>query len=167
MRHRDDRDVHAHKLPDLARVHPAGVDDDLRLDGAAVGLDASDAAALDGDPGDAGTRRDLGAALAGALRERERELARVDVAVGRQEGRAEHAVGRHRREALLRLVRRDELEREPERLRPAGLPRELLHPLGRGREAERADLLPARLEPHLGLERAVQLDALHHHPREG
>ena len=57
VRHRDDRDVHAHELPDLTRVHPAGIDDDLRLDRAAVGLDARDAAALDGDPGDAGTRR--------------------------------------------------------------------------------------------------------------
>ena len=63
------------------------------------------------------------------LGERERELARVDVAVGGQEGGAEHAVRRHRREERLRLLGRDQLEREAERLRPAGLPRDLLHPL--------------------------------------
>ena len=98
--------------------------------------------------------------------ERERELARVDVAVGRQERRAEDAVRGHRWEELLRLVGRDELERQTERLRPARLPRDLLHPLGRRGEPERPDLVPARLETHFGLERAVEVDALHHHPRE-
>ena len=116
--------------------------------------------------GDARRRRDLRAAPARPLGERERQLARVDVAVGREEGGTEHAVGRHRREELLRLVGRDQLERQAERLRPAGLARDLLHPLGRRREPERPDLVPARLEADLRLERAVQVDALHHHLRE-
>ena len=57
--------------------------------------------------GDARRCVDLGAAVACALRQRERQLARVDVAVGRKVGGAEHAVRRHRREEALRLVGRD------------------------------------------------------------
>ena len=45
MRHRHDRDVDPRERADLARVHAAGVDDDLGLDLAAVGLDRLDAAA--------------------------------------------------------------------------------------------------------------------------
>ena len=41
MRHRDDGDVDAGERADLAREHPARVDDDLGLDLAAVGLDAA------------------------------------------------------------------------------------------------------------------------------
>ena len=111
-------------------------------------------------------RVDLGAAPARSLGEREGQLARVDVAVAREVGRPEHAVGRHRREERLRLGRGDELERQSERLRPAGLARDLLEPLGRRGEAQRADLAPARLEPDLRLERAVELDRAHHHPRQ-
>ena len=152
---------------DLGREHAARVDDDLGLDRALVGLDA-------GRRGRARRRspvtrvfgRDLGAAAPRALGERERELARVDVAVGREVGRAEHAVGRHRREELLRLVGGDQLEREAERLRPAGLARELLHALLRRREPQRADLAPAGLEPDLVAERAVEVDRAHHHLRQ-
>ena len=166
MRHRHDRDVHARERADLLCVHAAGVDDDLGLDPAPIGLDARHASALDGHARDPGAGRDLRSAAPRTFGERERQLARVDVAVGRQERRAEDAVRGHRREELLRLVGRDQLERQTERLRPARLPRDLLHPLGRRREPERSDLVPARLETHFGLERAVEVDALHHHPRE-
>ena len=166
MRHRDDRHVDAGEGADLLREHAARVDHDPGLDRAPVGLDAGHLAALDRDPRDARARVDLGAAAARALGEREGELARVDVAVARQVRGAEDAVGRHRREELLRLGRRDELERQAERLRPAGLARDLLQPLGRGGEPQRADLAPAGLEADLRLERAVELDRAHHHPRQ-
>ena len=166
MRHRHDRHVHARERADLPRIHPARVDDDVRLDGAAVGLDSGDTTAVDRDRGDARRRRHFRAAPARSLGQCERQLARVDVSVGREESRAMHAVGRHRREELLRLGGRDQLERQAERLRPAGLARDLLHPLGRRREPERPDLVPAGLEADLRLERAVEIDALHHHLRE-
>ena len=166
MRHRDDRDVDARERAELLREHAARVDDDLGLDLAAVGDDAGDAAAARRDRGHARAGADLGAAAARALGERERELARVDVAVGGEVGRAEHALGRHRREQPLRLLGRDELERQPERLRPARLARELLHALLRRGEAQRADLLPARLQADLVGERAVEVDRVHHHPRQ-
>ena len=166
MGHRDDRDVHARERADLARVHAARVDDDLGLDLAPVRLDGADATPLEPDPGDARARVDLGPAAPRALRERERQLARVDVAVGRQVRGAEDAIRGHRGEEPLSLRGRDQLEREAERLRPAGLAGDLLHALLGGREAERANLLPARLEPDLVLERPVQLDRAHHHLRQ-
>ena len=166
VRHRDERHVDSRERAELLREHPARVDDHLGLDRALVGDDAEDAAALDRDLGDAGVGVDLGAAAPRALGEREGELRRVDVAVGGEEGRAEDALGRHRREEPLRLLRRDQLEGEAEGLRPAGLAGELLQPLRGGREPERADLAPAGLELDLGAEGPVQLDRAHHHLRE-
>ncbi len=166
MRHRDDRHVDARECAELVCVHPACVHDDLGLDVAAVRLDAAHPAPLEAHARHAGARVHLGAAAPGALRERERELARVDVAVRRQVGGAQDAFRRHRREELPRLLGRDELEGQPERLRPAGLARDLLHALLRRRKAQGADLLPARLQPDLVLERAIEIDRAHHHLRE-
>ena len=164
--HRHDRDDDSGEGSDLAREHAARVHDEVGLDLALVGLDGSDAVPLDADPRDARARRDLRAAAARALREREGELARVDVAVRREVGGAEDTLGRHWRKERLRLGGRDQVEVEAERLRPAGLARELLHPLLRGGEPQRADLAPAGLEPDLLAELAVEVDRAHHHLRE-
>ena len=111
-------------------------------------------------------RVDLGATSPRALGEGEGQLARVDVAVGRQIRSAADAVDRHRREEPPCLVGRDQVERQAERLRPARLTRDLLHPFLGGREPQRSDLVPARRETDLGLERPVQVDAVHHHLRQ-
>ena len=116
--------------------------------------------------GDAGVGRDLSAAPARTGGERERELRGVDVAVGREIGRAENAVCGHRREERLRFGGGDQLERQTEGLCPAGLPRDLLHPLRRRREPKRSDLAPAGLEPDLIADRAIEVDARHHHLRQ-
>ena len=167
MRHGDDRHVHSREVADLARVHPPRVNDDLRLDVAAIGLDRLDATASHADAGHTGALLDLGSAAPCPLGQGERELARVDVAVRREVRGPEHAVGRHGREVPLRLRRRDQLEGQAERLRPAGLPCDLLHPLLRRREPERAHLPPSGLEPDLRLQRAIEVDARHHHLRQG
>ena len=164
--HRDHGNGHAGERAELAREHAARVDDDLGLDLATVGLDRGDAAALRPDRRDARAGVHFGAAPPRALGEGERELARVDVPVGREIRGTEDAVGRHRREEILGLGGRDELEREAERLRPSRLARDLLHPLLRRREPEGAHLAPTGLEPDLGLERPVEVDALHHHLRQ-
>ena len=165
---RDGHDRHgdARERAELAREHPTGVDDDLGLDRAPVRLDRRHPTALGRDARDARLRRDLRAAPSGPLRERKGQLARVDVAVAREVCRAEDALDRHRREQLLRFRRRDELERQADRLRPARLANDLLHPLLRGGEPQGADLAPARLEPDFRTECPVELDALHHHPRQ-
>ena len=53
VRHRHDRHDDARERPDLARVHPARVDDDLGLDRPAVRLDRLDPPADGADPRDA------------------------------------------------------------------------------------------------------------------
>ena len=166
VRHRDDRHRHARQAADLAGEHAARVDDDVGLDRAGVGLDARHAPALDADCRDPRRRENLGATAAGAFRKRERQLARIDVAVGGQVGGAEHAVLGHRRKELPRALGGDELERQPERLRPAGLASQLLHPLFRRREPQRPDLVPAGVETDLLAERPVEVDRGHHHLRE-
>jgi hypothetical protein len=166
VRHRHDRHVHSGQTPDLTREHPSRVDYDLRLDPALVRLDAGDSAALHLDPRDAGVGVDLGASAAGALGEGESELAGIDVAVRREVRRAEDTVHRHRREELLRLLRRNQLERQPEGLPPPGLPPQLLHALFRRCEPERANLVPPGLEPHLLFEPPVEINRVHHHLRQ-
>jgi hypothetical protein len=164
--HRHDRHLDAGERPDLLRVHPARVYNDVAVDGSAIRLHACDTAAPYDDVCDARAGGDLRSSAARAFRERERELARIDVAVRREERGAEDVFGRHRREERMRLVGRDQLEREPEGLCPSGLARDLLHALKRGREPQRAHFVPARLEADLVLERSVEVDARHHHLRE-
>ena len=166
VRHRDHRDSHPRQAPELGRVHPAGDDDHLGLDLALVGHDASHPPALGLDRGDAVVGEHRGAALAGAVGQRVGELRRVDVAVGRQPGRADDAVGRHQREHLLRLVGRDQVERKAERLRPAGLAAQLLHPLLRGGQPQAAALDPAGVELRLLADPPVEVDRVHHHLRQ-
>ena len=154
VRHRHDRDAHAREPSQLRREHASRDHHDLGVDVAALGAHA---ALL--DPRHARAREDLHAALAGALGQREGELRRVEVAVGGKPGGAEHAVGGHQREEPLRLLRRDQVERQPERLRPARLPAQLLHALLARREPDPAALDPAARVAEL----PVELDRVHHH----
>ena len=166
VRHRDEGDRHAHHPPDLRRVDPARVHDDVGADGPLGGLDLVDAAVPHADAEDPGARADLGPALPGAVGQRHREAARVEVPVGREIHGPEHAVGRHHREEPPRLVRSHLLEREPERLGPPLLAPVLQEAVGRAREPEAARLLPAGVAAGLGGEPPVALDAPHHEARE-
>ena len=165
VRERDHGDAHAGEPADLRREHAARVDDDVGLDVAAVRAHALDAAAVHVDPGDARAREGPAAAPPRAVGQGEGELRRVEVAVGRQPRGAEHAVGHHQREALGRLLGGDQLEREPERLGPAGLAPGLLQPLRGAGEPDAAALGPARVELSPA-QLPVQLDRVHHHLRE-
>ena len=122
VRHRDHGNGHTGQGADLPCEHAAGVHDHLGLDRPLVRLDATYPATLDVDSGHPRVRRDLGAALPGSFGEGVRELARVDVAVGREVGGAEDSLRGHGWEQPLGLLRRDELERKTERRGPAGLP---------------------------------------------
>ena len=136
MRHRDDRHRDADEPRDVRCRHAGGVDDDVGVDLALVGHDLGTRAVAPRDRGDARARADLGAVATRAVGERERQLARVEVAVLRQPRGAQHALRRHEREALLRLGRRDDVERQAERLGPAGLAPQLLA-CARGLDARR------------------------------
>ena len=160
MREGHDRHAHARHPPDLRGEHPAGVDDDLGLDRAPLGLHAAHAAIDHVDARHARVREHAAAALARAVDERGREQRRVQVAVAGQVGGAAHAVGAHQREQLLGLLGGDQLQRQAERLRPGHLAQDLLLALGRACQADAAALHPAAVE------RAVQLDRVHHHARQ-
>ena len=138
--HRDDRHGHADQPGDLRGEHPAGVHHhvgaDLRSIAPVFDRHAGDPAAIRADGDDARLRSDPGAALPGAGSQRVGETRRIQPAVGRQPDSAEDPIGRHEREAVLGLLRRDELERQAERLGPAGLAAQLLEPFRARREPQ-------------------------------
>ena len=108
---RDDRDAHAGQAADLGGEHAAGVDHDLGLDRAPLGLHATHArlrgdGVVDVDGGDAGVGEDATAARPGAVGERGGEQRGIEIAVARQVGGAAHAVGAHQREQLSCLLAR-------------------------------------------------------------
>ena len=111
-------------------------------------------------------RLELRAEPARRVGERERQLARVEVAVVGDERRRDDAVGRHRREELLRLLRRHDLHRQAERLRPRRLAPQLLVPRLRRREPEAAELVPAGIVAGQLLQLGVEPDRVLHHPRQ-
>ncbi len=104
VRERDDRDGDPGQAADLRGEHARRVDDDLGLDRSGIGLHPGHAPVLDGDGGDPGPGPDVDPSLARAGGQGLGQARGVEVAVGRQPGRAEHALGRHQREAALRLV---------------------------------------------------------------
>src|SRR3954463_2037832 len=77
-------------------------------------LDAADTAVAHADPGHARVREDPHPPAARAVGQGVGQLRGVAVAVARQVGRRAPAVGHHQREELLRLARRDPLQRQPE-----------------------------------------------------
>ena len=98
--------------------------------------------------------------------QRERQLARIEVAVVGDERRGNDALRRHRREELLRLARAHDLHRQPERLRPRRLTAQLLVPRLRRREPQAAELVPPGIVAGQLLQLGVQPDRVLHHPRE-
>ena len=159
--------VDADHPADLGGEHAAGVDDDVGADLGPLArlLDghAGHSATFRADRDDPRLRADLRAALARAGGQRVGQPGRIQPAVGRQPDGAEDAVGRHQREAVLRLLRRDEIERQAERLGPARLAPKLLEPLRRRRQAKRPDLVPRRVRARLGGQAPVEVGAVHHH----
>ena len=125
------------------------------------------ASRVDRDADDPCVGPDVDAALARTGSEGLGEAGRVQPAVGRQPHRAKDAVGRHQRESVAAPRRRDEVHRQAECLGPAGLALQLLHPRRARRQADRADLVPRRIDAGLVEQPPVQRCAVHHHPREG
>ena len=166
MGERDERDVDPGHAADLRREHPSGIDDQVGLDASLVCDDPVHAALPHLDARDAGVFADLRTATAGAFDQGEGELARIDVSVGREVGGAQDALGRHRREHAVRLIARNQLQWQAERLGPCGLARELLHALRARCQTKRADLVPTRLQADLFLQRSVEVDRVHHHSRQ-
>ena len=141
---------------------PAGVDHHLGLDRSPLGLHAAPDPhrSVDVDRRHPRVGEDLRPAGPRPVGQRGGQQRRVEIAVGCQVGAAAHAVGVHQREQLLRLLGRDQLQRQAEGPRPGDLAQHLLLALRGAGEADPAALHPAAVE------RAVELDRVHHHARQ-
>ena len=104
MREGDQGNVDASHAADLGGEHSRGIDNKLGADLAAIGEHAAHLPIGHLDAGDPGLFADLRAAPSSALDQRKRQLARVDVAVGREVAGANHRLGGHGREHALGLV---------------------------------------------------------------
>jgi hypothetical protein len=112
-------------------------------------LDAGDAHALD----------DGRAVHARALGQRLGDARRVDIAVRRDIGGADHAVGGHDGEQVLGFPRADQMHFQPEALCRGGGALDLGPAvLGRG-EPQTPDLLPVRVLAGLFLDSVIEFDA--------
>ena len=148
------------------RVHAGGVDDDVAFDAALVRFHRDDLAVARLDARHRRAHLELRAEPARRVRERERQLARVEIAVVGDERRRNDAVGAHRREELLRLLRRHDLHRQAERLRPRRLAAKLFVPRLRRRETQSAELVPPGIVAGELFELGVEPDRVLHHPRQ-
>jgi hypothetical protein len=113
VRHRHQRQSHADHPGDLGGEHAAAVHDGLAVDAPLVGVHPRHPAAVGVDGGHPGVRVHLDTLLAGQVRQRVAELGRVQVAVRREVGAADHAGGVDQGEHLLRLGGRDLLQGSP------------------------------------------------------
>ena len=160
MLHRDDRNAD----PD----HPSGApgeiarrrDDVLADDVALVGDDFPFAARQPLERGHARVPIDLGPAVPCGARQRLGQVGRLDIAVLRVLNCADDAVDVAERPKLLDLIRREELDRDPDRLGDAGIVAVLIEPVAGAGEADVGDLAQADVEPRLGLEVLVERDRI-------
>ena len=86
-------------------------------------------AVIDAHSGDAHALANPCPAAPRAFRQRQRQPAGIEIAVGGQEGGTQHALLRHEWEAPVRLFGAHQLEGQAEARRPTGLALQLLHPL--------------------------------------
>ena len=152
-----------HHRRHLRRPHPAGVNDQLRLDRPGVGVDGGHLTRRsEPDPGDAASGLDSHAELPGGVRERVRRDVRVDRAVALDPDRPVERLERGGRQQPDGLVRREDLDVEPDAAGPARAALELLQALRARRDPEAPDAVE-------DAELAVELDAVpaeaHHRGR--
>ena len=88
----------------------------------------------------------------------------VDVAVARDEGRADHAVGGNMGEEVLRLLRRDRVGLEAEAPRQSERALDFAPPGLGGGQPERADLFPVDLLTGFRRQGVEERDAVAHQP---
>ena len=167
MRHGDDGDGQTSHGCDLRRVDATGVDHHLGSDRAVARLHSGHPASIDADARDSDSLVKGCAAAASPFGESERQTARVQVSVGRKKGCAQDAVCGHQRKPSTGFGPIHDLQRKPKALSPTCLPVELLHSRRRRSQPQAAHLAPPRVYPGLILEPPVEVDAQHHHSRQG
>ncbi len=129
-------------------------------DVALVGRDQPFAARKLGDRGHSGVAVEGRAALPRALGQRLRQVGGLDIAVVGVLDRAEDAVGVTQRPDRLDLGGGEEADVDTERAGDAGIVAILVHPVGRRRQADVADLRKAGVEAGLRLQRGIEADRI-------
>ena len=165
MGHRNDGDGQAGHGADCRRVDPAGIDDALGFNPLLSGLHGPDAALRHLDGGDTKALADPGATASGPFRQREREPAGIEIAVGWQKGRAGDPIRRHERKSSPRFISAEQLKWQTKAGPPSGLTLEFLHASRRGCQAQAAHRPPADIDAGLLPDPLIEGDAVHHQPR--
>ncbi len=155
-----ERDRHPAHPAQLARPHARAVDEDARRDRPLGGLDARHRATLDAHPGHLHALAELGTARAGAAGEGLGHVGGIGLAVPRDPHRADQIVGAHVGVAAPGLLARDHVRLDAVGVGHRRVPAQLDHPLRGPRHAHAAALLPAGGLAGLGLEPAVEIDAV-------
>ena len=140
--HRDQRHVDADRGRERARPLPGAAHDDAALDATLRRDDRLDHAVDHFDLEHVGVFADRRPCLAGAAGQGHRDVGRVGLPVGRQEGRTDHVVDRHQRPQVLSLARREQVHLEAERLCGGRLPLDLVPAFGVARQPQAAVHLP-------------------------
>ena len=145
---------------ELARPHARAVHQDFRGDVALRGVHSRHAAALELDARDLDALVNLRTARPGAPGEGLGDVGGVRLAVAGNPHRPHEVIGAHERVALARLLGADLLGLDAVGAGHRGVASELDHALDRARHADAAAALPARGLARLGLEAAVEIDAV-------
>ena len=158
MLHRYEGNVDANGGGEGAGPLPGADDHGFAFDASLVGYHRPDHAFLDLDALNLGVLTDRGAGHARAAGEGHRDVARVRLAVGGQEGGAHHVVDLHQWPQLLSLSRREQVHLQSEALGGGGLALDLRPAFLVAGEAQPTVHLPPGCLAGLGLEGAVELD---------
>ena len=165
MLNRKARHPHTHHLADLVAPHAGAIDQEIAAPVARLRLDAGHAPVLDLDAGDTGADHDAGPLIFRPLGQRLAHTGRVDIAVGGDINRRAHILGRHDREEILRLPRRELVHLQPKTLRHGERAFVLHLALGRTGKAQAAVFLPVDRHASFGLEPVIELDRMPQHAR--
>ncbi len=148
------------------RPHARGIDDELGLDVAGGRAHAGGAAGGDDDVRDLGILEDAGAAASRQPGQRLRGVDGIGLPILGQMHDADHIVRPHQRPQLAGLLRREQIDLQPEAARHRGAALQLFQPARIGGERQRSDLPEPGCVAAVFLERAVELGRVLREPGE-
>ena len=162
-----ERDGHPDLLADGLGPLPAAIHHVLALDVTAGGGDRGDPGAIDGPAGRLRPLEDPRVQAPGPPGQRLSEVGGIDLGVVREPDRAGQVLGAHQRPHGIRLGHRDVMRLQALGARHVDGASHLHEAIGRGRDPQRAALVPTGAEADLSLQARIQLAAVEHQPGQG